>query len=58
MSIQRYRCPGEDGLFEKTVPMKDPVPENVDCPDCGRVSFWVPSTPNFIGGPTTGAQNK
>ena len=67
MSIQVYRCPVH-GEFERTVAIKDGVPPQVRCPrklfkgdlahTCNGWSEWVPSAPNFIGGPTTGAKKE
>ena len=67
MPIQVYSCP-EHGVFEVPVPVNEDVPPFLFCcvmmPDsaehtsytqCGEPSDWVPSVPNFIGGPTTGA---
>ena len=28
------------------------------CRPCDKISSWVPSVPNFIGGPTTGAKKE
>jgi hypothetical protein len=73
MPRQVYRCP-KHGEFELTVPVGDDVQKAVPCPAilgykqigdrpmeallCDEVSPWVPSVPNFIGGPTTGAKKE
>ena len=57
MPRQVYRCL-KHGEFEMGVLFKDDVPERAPCPVCDKPSEWVPSVPNFIGGPTTGAKNK
>ncbi|KKL81265.1 hypothetical protein LCGC14_1996490 [marine sediment metagenome] len=65
MPRQVYRC-RIHGEFEVIIPIKDDVPPFVFCPvdiaTKGETSWrclcrcdWVPSAPNFIGGPTTGA---
>lgn len=51
---QVYLCK-QDGEFEISLLIKDYVPEQAPCPVCDKPSTWVPSVPNFIGGPTTGA---
>ncbi len=69
MPRQVYRCP-KHGEFEMSVHFKGDVPKTAACPvpiikavfgrfyeyDCPKVGVWVPSAPNFIGGPTTGAK--
>ena len=70
MPRQVYRCP-EHGEFEVTIHIKEEVPPFLPCnamltdsaehttyTQCGTPSDWVPSAPNFIGGPTTGAQKE
>ena len=67
MPRQVYRCPIH-GEFEVDVPVKEDVPKFRFCMDdtiknaqpwhCLRRSPWVPSAPNFIGGPTTGAEKE
>ena len=64
MPRQVYRCP-QHGEFEVAVSIDADVPEAMPCPiedfpcrKCGESSDWVPSAPNFIGGPTTGAQKE
>lgn len=57
MPIQIYRCP-EHGEFELVLAFNDTVWSLVICPTCGTKSWWVPSAPNFIGGPTTGAKEE
>ena len=65
MATQIYRCPIHEE-FEVSVPIEEDVPEERQCLEkmqgsgtlCFRTAYWVPSAPNFIGGPTTGAQNK
>ena len=65
MSHQVYRCP-EHGEYEVNISIEDDVPHFLFCRvdkaakgdtswHCLRRSPWVPSAPNFIGGPTTGA---
>ena len=64
MARQVYRCP-DHGEFELNLPFKGDVPLSLPCiagPEpfdqttaCGLDSPWVPSAPNFSGGPTTGA---
>ena len=68
MPRQVYRCPrGHES--EVPVPIREDVPEKQRCPHsedlgggevvlCGLSASWVPSAPNFIGGPTTGAQKE
>ena len=73
MPRQVYRCSNpEHGEFEVNVPVKEDVPKVKACPAitrvkvgdswlsdiCGHWSKWVPSVPNFIGGPTTGAKKE
>ena len=71
MPRQIFRCP-DHGEFEVTLLFMDDVPKRTFCqawvPDttdladnqryhlCEKESPWVPSVPNFIGGPTTGAK--
>ncbi len=61
-----YRCEMH-GEFERAVVVGEDVPKTWRCPvleydlhglvgACGSPSSWVPSAPNFIGGPTTGAR--
>ena len=58
MPHQVYCCPIH-GEFEVTMSVKLPVPERIICIDgCGNWSWWIPSAPNFIGGPTTGAKKE
>ena len=71
MPIQVYRCE-KHGEFEVLIPTNEDVPETEPCPvpilkavfgkmyeyDCPRRGKWVPSAPNFIGGPTTGAKKE
>ena len=69
MPRQIYECK-EHGEFEILVGIKDDVPSfSRACPVevklkgggivwCRELSPWVPSVPNFIGGPTTGAQKE
>ena len=68
MPRQVYRCP-EHGYFEKVVPFGEDVPKEAWCPEiivgrmsivspCWKDSPWIPSAPNFIGGPTTGAKKE
>ena len=67
MSKQVYKCEIH-GEFEVTIPFGKGVPKEASCPEvvgrlgkaqfCDVASSWVPSVPNFIGGPTTGAGNK
>ncbi len=67
MSTQVYRCP-EHGEFEESVPVGWDVLKTLTCPKvmgkgmthwyCGKESPWIPSAPNFIGGPTTGAKKE
>ncbi len=69
MPRQVYRCP-EHGEYEVFIPIKASVPSVLRrCPVevklkggslvfCASPSPWVPSVPNFIGGPTTGAQKE
>ncbi len=55
-------------MFEEIIPFGQRVPPTVPCSKvmgertthwyCEKESDWIPSAPNFIGGPTTGAQNK
>ena len=60
---QIFACPIH-GEIEITMKVTDDVPPGIRCPaivkgtmgTCGAWSMWVPSTPNFIGGPTTGAK--
>ena len=66
---QVYSCP-DHGEFEVEIRVRVSVPEIQPCPFteadpergegfsrfCIRQCPWVPSVPNFIGGPTTGAQ--
>ncbi len=63
MPRQIYRCEVH-GEFEVTVLFGQYVPSTWSCgrpkdkkldSTCGEQSPWVPSVPNFIGGPTTGA---
>ncbi|KKM04343.1 hypothetical protein LCGC14_1765130 [marine sediment metagenome] len=59
MPSQVYRCRNpEHPDFEVSVPIKDDVPQFQHCPKCGNASSWLPSAPNFIGGPTTGARKE
>ncbi|KKL89274.1 hypothetical protein LCGC14_1916330 [marine sediment metagenome] len=66
MPRQVYRCP-EHGEFEVETKLTEDVETMVSCPTleydlhglvgaCNSPSPWVPSAPNFIGGPTTGAE--
>ena len=63
MPRQVYRCP-DHGEFEVSIRVKIKVPEVQPCPafmplarkTCLKQCPWVPSAPNFIGGPTTGAK--
>ncbi len=69
MSRQIYKCP-KHGEFEVFIPLKDFVPLVLRrCPVevnlkgggivwCHGLSPWIPSVPNFIGGPTTGAKKE
>ena len=69
MSRQIYRCKVH-GEYEVFIPLKDSVPSVLRrCPVevklkgggivwCRELSPWVPSAPNFIGGPTTGAKKE
>lgn len=62
---QVYRCP-EHGEFEAFLHVGEDVPEFLWCPTvmeasqekCFARSYWIPSPPNFIGGPTTGAKKE
>ncbi len=65
MPRQVYRCP-KHGEFKVVVTFRGDVPTFKFCHvderaekgtswRCLRRSPWVPSVPNFIGGPTTGA---
>lgn len=59
MPRQVYRCPNDEhGEFIITVPVKAEVAQALPCPQCRLLSRWVPSAPNFIGGPTTGAKKE
>ncbi len=65
MSRQIYKCPKHEE-FEVVVAAKDKVEESLFCSiimeasqeRCFARSYWVPSVPNFIGGPTTGAKKE
>ncbi|KKK79803.1 hypothetical protein LCGC14_2829850 [marine sediment metagenome] len=57
MPRQVYRCP-KHGEFERDVLIKQAVPPSWPCAECNYPSPWVPSVPNFIGGPTTGAKKE
>ena len=68
MPRQVYRCPVHEEQ-ERNVPFGEEVPKFVYCQvretledgaprQCFRRCNWVPSAPNFIGGPTTGAQKE
>ena len=71
MSVQVYRCPihGEFEVKLRQQQMEHGVPSPWRCPVdveadgvggvfCDERSPWVPSAPNFIGGPTTGAKKE
>jgi len=68
MPRQGYDCPSH-GEFEVNIPVGEDVPKTQPCPkECvnppckhqcyNRFCAWVPSVPNFIGGPTTGAKKE
>jgi len=69
MSRQIYKCPTH-GEYEVSWNIKKSVPLILRvCPVevklkggsviwCHELSSWVPSAPNFIGGPTTGAKKE
>ncbi len=69
MPRQIYKCPSH-GEFEVNITIKDTVPSALrQCPVevklkgvgivwCHELSPWIPSVPNFIGGPTTGAKKE
>ena len=67
MPRQVYRCP-EHGEFEQVVIVGEDVPKQAPCQKvmgrgmthwyCLKASPWIPSAPNFIGGPTTGAKKE
>ena len=71
MPRQVYHCP-EHGEFEVLVPVGEDVSRVKVClapikvkvegsllsDICGHWSRWIPSAPNFIGGPTTGAKKE
>lgn len=68
MANQVFRCL-QHGEYEMTVPTHEDVPERALCPGivtcdkgyehpCPYRGRWVPSVPNFIGGPTTGAKQE
>ena len=58
MPHQVYLCEKKHGVFEVIVSIRHEVPKSMYCPRCGHKSPWVPSAPNFIGGPTTGAKKE
>ena len=67
MPRQVYLCPVH-GEYEVSLRVTDSVPSVLrSCPIeitlkgggtvfCRELSPWIPSAPNFIGGPTTGAK--
>ncbi len=63
--IQIYQCP-EHGEFEVETKITEDIESVIGCPvfevefnePCNFPSLWVPSAPNFIGGPTTGAKKE
>ena len=66
MPRQVYRCP-KHKEFEVTLPFYQDIPKTWSCgrpkdrkldATCGEQCPWVPSAPNFIGGPTTGAKKE
>ncbi len=57
MPRQVYLCE-QHGVFEVIASIRHDVPKSMYCPRCAQVSQWVPSAPNFIGGPTTGAKKE
>jgi hypothetical protein len=63
MPRQVYSCP-KHGEFEVTISYDEDIPKEVICCkrvgrySCVRKCPWIPSAPNFIGGPTTGAKKE
>ncbi len=69
MPRQIYKCPTH-GEYEVHLDIKDVVPSALRVCSvqiklkgggvvwCREFSPWVPSAPNFIGGPTTGARKE